>query len=205
VSRVVQAAPQLGIGTLTLFAFSSDNWRRPVDEITNIMRLLACHLRAEAAECYRNGVQVRVIGRRDRIPADVLEAIRAAEILTGPCNRFRLRLAIDYSSRDAILAAAARVPAGSARQDFERALGEVLCLGEPTRPIDLLIRTGGEQRISDFMLWESAYAELYFTPIMWPDFDGAALASAVAEYHRRERRYGAAPANTSVPSTMAAD
>jgi undecaprenyl diphosphate synthase len=198
VRRICEAAPGLGIDTLTLYAFSSDNWKRPPSEVAALMALFRRHLRHELADLAREGVRLSVIGRRDRLPAAVLEAIEHAEAFTRGCAALHLRLAIDYSARDAILAAARRAarshaPAALDREEFAQLIGEAVHAGGPTRDLDLLIRTGGEQRLSDFMLWEAAYAELIFTERMWPDFDGAGLARAVNEFRARSRRYGALP------------
>ena len=175
--RTVEAAPALGIGTLSVYAFSSDNWKRPADEVAALMSLLAWHLENEIPRCIESGVRVEVIGRRDRLRSDLVRAIACAENATNAGTRLTLRVAIDYSSRDSILRAAAN--------DLSHALAP---------PVDLLIRTGGEQRLSDFLLWECAYAELFFTPAMWPDFDASHLARALREYERRERRFGGLPA-----------
>jgi undecaprenyl diphosphate synthase len=183
VNRVVEAAPGCGIAVLTLFAFSSDNWSRPKDEVAALMRLLACYLEREGGRCLENGVRLEVIGRRDRLSRKLLAAIAKAERATAGCSTLRLRIAVDYSARDAILAAARGLPQLS-RESLELRLGP---------PVDLLIRTGGEQRLSDFLLWECAYAELVFARRMWPDFDASDLASALQEYHCRERRFGAVP------------
>jgi undecaprenyl diphosphate synthase len=192
VRRTLEAAPELGIRYLTLYAFSSDNWKRPATEVSGLMRLLALYMKSEAANCYRNGVQVRVIGRRDRLPAPVLEAMRAAEVLTRPCDRVFLRLALDYSARDAIVGAAQRLAESGnfTRESFSQALGQSVGLDSESPDVDLLIRTSGEQRLSDFMLWECGYAELYFTPVLWPDFDAAELERAVREFKSRNRRFG---------------
>jgi len=179
VRRVVEAAPSLGIGALTLYAFSSDNWKRPGAEVGALMRLLERFLRAEAASCVEQGVRVEVLGRRDRLPGRVVDAIAAAERATAEGRVLRLRLAIDYSSRDAIVRAVGE--GARSREDIA---------GRMAPDVDLLIRTGGEQRLSDFLLWESAYAELYFTDVAWPDFDATALGAAVAEFQRRQRRFG---------------
>jgi undecaprenyl diphosphate synthase len=191
VRRVVETAPRLGIGTLTLFAFSSDNWKRPEDEVATLMRLFAEFLCAEASPLAEHGVRVSVIGRRERLPADVRRAIAATETATSTGARLSLRLAVDYSSRAAIARAASGLAAGQAstQERLSRELSETH--GGWAPDVDLLIRTGGEQRLSDFLLWESAYAELLFTPRMWPDFTGADLAAAVAEFRRRSRRFGA--------------
>lgn len=191
VRRVVEAAPGLGIGTLTLYAFSSDNWGRPPREVSALMRLFRAYLASETAKCVENGVRLRVIGRRDRLGGALLRQIQAAEEATRDGNRLLLRIAIDYSARDALLRAAALAAGEEVDRDgFARLLARVMGGGEPAPDVDLLIRTGGEQRLSDFMLWESAYAELYFTPRMWPDFGAAPLAEAVEWFRRRDRRFG---------------
>lgn len=183
--RTVEAAPEQGIGTLTVYAFSSDNWRRPPVEVSTLMRLFHSYLRKERVRCVENGVRISVIGRRDRLPRMLLPAIEATERATAHCSKLHLRIAVDYSSRDAIVAAAKRLPRKAGRDEFAALLG--------AQDVDLLIRTGGEQRLSDFLLWECAYAELVFTPRMWPDFDVQDLRSAVHNYHSRERRFGAVP------------
>jgi undecaprenyl diphosphate synthase len=186
VRRAVKGSPELGITSLTLYAFSSDNWRRPETEVKALMELLGRYLRSEAAELAESGVRLSIIGRRDRLPVKVLEAIAWAEAKTSEGRRLHLRIAVDYSARDAILAAAV-----SARDIVSR---ETVSLGLAP-DVDLLIRTGGEQRLSDFLLWECAYAELIFTPRMWPDFDAVDLRRAVEEFQRRERRFGSVPTN----------
>jgi undecaprenyl diphosphate synthase len=186
VRRVVEAAPSQGIGVLTLYAFSADNWKRPRPEVQALLWLLENYLRTESTLCVEQGVRVEVLGRRDRLPARVREAIEAAERSTAAGTVLRLRVAIDYSSRAAIVRAAAQGP----RSHVEFAQLLEPASGLPVPDVDLLIRTGGEQRLSDFLLWECAYAELYFTALAWPDFDGAALAAAVAEFGRRQRRFG---------------
>ena len=181
VSRIVEAAPGAGIGILSLFAFSSDNWRRPRLEVEALMRLLALYLEKEVDRCLRHGVKLEVIGRRDRLSERMRHAIAQAEAATAAGTRLWLRIAFDYSGRDAILAAARRV-ARLSRESLEHALGP---------PVDLLIRTGGERRLSDFLLWECAYAELIFSPRMWPDFGVDDLHAAVREFRGRDRRFGA--------------
>jgi len=183
VRRVIEAAPATGVATLTLFAFSSDNWRRPPTEVTALMQLLGAYLDSETRRCVAEGVRLEVIGRRDRLDAALLARIRQTEDATARGARLHLRIAIDYSGRDAILAAA-RQSAELSRESFDGALGPA---------VDLLIRTGGEQRLSDFLLWECAYAELIFSRRMWPDFDGDDLAAAVREFQGRQRRFGAVP------------
>jgi undecaprenyl diphosphate synthase len=174
VRRVVQAAPGCGITDLTLYAFSSDNWRRPAAEVATLMRLFARHLRSETAELAARGVKLTVVGRRDRLPPALVSAIAAAEAATAQGTRLALRLAVDYSARAAI-------QSGALLPD-----------------VDLLIRTGGEQRLSDFLLWECAYAELWFTNRMWPDFGAAQLAAAIHEFRTRDRRFGGLPAREAV-------
>jgi len=184
VRRVVEAAPGLGIGTLTLYAFSADNWKRPTPEVGRLMGLFLAYLRREASRLREEGVRLSVIGRRDRLPGALPSAIRAAEALTARGDRLDLRIAIDYSARGAILRAAGTA---AEKTEFERRLAEA---GGGPPDVDLLVRTGGEQRLSDFLLWESAYAELYFTPRMWPDFGPADLSEAVWAFRARERRFG---------------
>lgn len=192
VRRTVESAPELGITTLTLYAFSSDNWRRPPGEVCNLMLLFRKYLDSECARLADSGVRLSVIGRRDRIPGSLRRKIEGVEERTSEGTSLHLRVAIDYSARDALLAAAGRVAEGvpPTRQAFERSLYEAIHAPSGTRDVDLLIRTGGEQRISDFLLWESAYAELFFTDVLWPDFSEADLASAVRAFAARDRRYG---------------
>jgi undecaprenyl diphosphate synthase len=174
VRRVVKIAPGCGITALTLYAFSSDNWSRPVAEVGILMRLFAHHLRTETAELVAQGVKLSVIGRRDRLPHSLVGAIAAAEQATAGGTRLELRIAVDYSGRAAIQA------------------------GVLLPDVDLLIRTGGEQRLSDFLLWECAYAELWFTDRMWPDFGASHLAAAIHEFHSRDRRFGGLPTQEAV-------
>ena len=186
VRQVVEAAPGLGVGTLTLYAFSSDNWRRPPEEVGQLMGLLQHYLEAESRRCVANGVRISALGRRDRLPEAVAAAIAAIEASTAGGRRLHLRIAVDYSSRDAILGAARLGPGESLERDaLDTRLG-----GGLAGDVDLLIRTGGEQRLSDFLLWESAYAELLFVETPWPEFGARELADGVAEFHRRQRRFG---------------
>jgi undecaprenyl diphosphate synthase len=189
VQRVVEAAAEQGIGTLSLYAFSSDNWRRPSAEVALLMRLLGHYLRSEVAKLVENGVHLKVIGRRDRLPGGMAAEIARAEAATASGTRLDLRIAIDYSGRDAILQAASRIngPDDLTREGFAR----LVAGGAEARDVDLLIRTSGEQRLSDFMLWECAYAELYFTECLWPDFGPTQLQAALQEFSRRHRRFGA--------------
>ncbi len=166
---IVEAAPTLGVAALTLFAFSADNWKRPPAEVAGLMRLFARYLRGETARLIEHSVRLEVIGRRDRLPQPLVAAIATAEAATRGGATLHLRLAVDYSARHAIAA------------------------GQLLPDVDLLVRTGGEKRLSDFLLWECAYAELCFTDRMWPDFTPADLAAAIAEFRTRERRFGALP------------
>ena len=195
VRRVVRAAPALGIGTLTLYAFSSDNWGRPLSEVASLLTLLEEYLRTEAPKCAAENVRLRVIGRRDRIPPTLAEAIQTAERLTANCRGLQLRIALDYSSRDAILRAACWMLSSTevSEREFAKRLGEVTHATGPALDVDLLIRTGGDRRLSDFMLWECAYAELFFTARMWPDFTAEDLVAAVEDFRGRERRFGLLP------------
>jgi undecaprenyl diphosphate synthase len=195
VRRVVRCAPALGIGKLTLYAFSSDNWARPSNEVHALFRLLEDFLRNDAGACAAEGIRLRVIGRRDRIPQSLVDAIEFAERTTAAGRALELRIALDYSARDAILRAACWMISSLevSEREFSRRLGDVTHAGGPASDVDLLIRTGGERRLSDFMLWECAYAELLFTPRMWPAFEAADLAAAVQDYLGRERRFGRIP------------
>jgi len=191
VRRTIEAAPGMGISILTLYAFSADNWRRPAREVAALMKLLGHYLVREMDRCIANGVRLEAIGRRDRLPAALVSLLEEAERKTAHGSKLRLRLAIDYSSRQAILDAmrhnvdALRHNRAMTEEAFSNSLGP---------DVDLLIRTSGEQRLSDFLLWECAYAEMIFTRRMWPDFSEEDLASAIDEYQRRDRRFGAVAA-----------
>ncbi len=185
--RVVTAAPGLGIGTLSIFAFSAANWRRPDAEVRFLMELMRRYLQSEITPLTDNGIRLSVIGRRDRLPEGIADAIASAEKRTAAGARLHLRVAIDYSARDAILAAAAAAkPADLNCERFTHLLTGQQAHGD----VDLVIRTSGEQRLSDFLLWECAYAELHFTDRLWPDFAEADLRTAIAAFHTRERRFG---------------
>ncbi|HEV2426462.1 MAG TPA: polyprenyl diphosphate synthase [Terriglobia bacterium] len=195
VRRTVEAAVDAGIGTLTLFAFfafSGANWRRPLAEAARLMEIFRGFFESQAAAYGDQGVRVNVIGRRDRLPAPLLAAIKRAEQATAAGSKLHLRLAIDYSAREAVLEAALRLASSTnpARQAFAQALAEAIHESAPAPDIDLLIRTGGEQRLSDCLLWEGAFAEIVFSDCLWPDFGKAELAAALAEFHQRERRFG---------------
>jgi undecaprenyl diphosphate synthase len=195
VRRIIRSAAELGVPTLTLFAFSTENWARPVDEVSDLMGLLRYYLRHELEELGRNGARLRVIGDRSRLAKDIVQDIVDAEARTRSNARIDVNMCINYGSRDEILRAtrslAAKVAAGELSADqidegrFER---ELLTAGVPDP--DLLIRTSGEQRISNFLLWQCAYAEFVFVDTLWPDFGKEHLEQAIAEFRKRERRYG---------------
>lgn len=196
--RVVEHASDTGVRCLTLYAFSSDNWRRPTAEVQSIFLLLRAFLRLETERMRQRGARLEVIGRRDRLPAPVLRAIERSEWITSAGRGIHLRVAIDYSARDAIALAAARAirAAGHEQEPSCDVLRPLLSqeLAGAGGDVDLLIRTGGEKRLSDFLLWESAYAELLFTDRMWPEFDESDLDAAIGEFRHRERRFGGVPA-----------
>jgi len=195
VRRVVRGAGELGIPVLTLFAFSTENWARPVDEVNDLMGLLRHYLRNELEELHRNGARLRVIGRREGLASDIVRDITQAEMRTRSNTRIQVNICINYGSRDEIVQAARRLatlvaggellPEAIDEKRFER---ELLTAGLPDP--DMLIRTSGEQRISNFLLWQCAYSELVFVDTLWPDFGREHLEQAIAEFRRRERRYG---------------
>jgi undecaprenyl diphosphate synthase len=190
---VIEAAPRLGIHTLTLFALSSANWKRPPAEVSAILRILHEYLLTETSHCIDEGIRLSIIGRRDRLPATLRQAIADSEAATQRGTRLHLRLAIDYSARHAIYNAACRFYKVTelSQEAFGSVLSEVLHGG--STDVDLLIRTGGEQRLSDFLLWECAFAEFVFLPKRWPEFTVADLEAAIHEFSRRERTRGAVP------------
>ncbi len=195
VRRTIEAALRLGVDTLTLFAFTGGNWERPPREVAALMQLFRDFFYAQKDPCVGQGIRVSVIGRRDRLRPDLQAAVDDIEAATAGGRAMHLRIAVDYSARDAILRAASRLNShGQVSQgEFARTLAEVSHAGGVVADVDLLIRTGGEQRLSDCLLWESAYAELVFSPRMWPDFDAADLEAAVLEFHSRQRRFGRIP------------
>jgi undecaprenyl diphosphate synthase len=166
VRRTVEAALREGVSTLTLYAFSSDNWKRPAAETGALMTLFGAFLRKERERCGREGIRISVIGRRDRLPAPLVAEIETTEAATAGAGRLHLRIAVDYSARHSIQS------------------------GQVGPDVDLLIRTGGDQRLSDFLLWECAYAELMFIPAWWPDFTAGELHTALQEFNHRQRRFG---------------
>lgn len=191
VRRAVEGARRLGVGTLSLYAFSSDNWRRPAREVHTLMGLLAEYLEDVASGCAENGIRLNLVGRRDRLPQSVLGAAEKAEATTSGARDLHLRIAVDYSSREAIVAAAqsARALPALTPEVFSRLLAEA-DHGGSVSPVDLVIRTSGEKRLSDFLLWECAYAEFYFLDKMWPEFTEDDLARALAAFAGRHRRFG---------------
>src|ERR1700751_5833831 len=199
--RVVRAAHELGIGYLTIFSFSSENWSRPAAEIGDLFGLLGRFIRNDLESLHRDGVRVRVIGEREGLEPDICALLNEAEDLTRNNDRLHLVVAFNYGSRQEIAGAAQRLAweVAEGKRDPASIDAEVLgrYLDAPDIPDpDLIIRTSGEQRLSNFLMWQAAYSELVFVPIHWPDFDKAALESAIAEYARRERRFGGLVAKT---------
>ena len=191
---IVEAAVREGVGTLTLYAFSSDNWKRPSAEVTALMRLFRRALLGEAKRCLENGVRLTILGRRDRLPSSLRHTVEQVEAVTAAGARMHLRVAVDYSARDAILRAAAMHRDDTvSREEFSALLARVDHDRTAPCDVDLVVRTGGEQRLSDFLLWECAYAELLFVAKMWPEFTADDLAEALADFRGRNRRFGLAP------------
>ncbi|MEO6877226.1 MAG: di-trans,poly-cis-decaprenylcistransferase [Gemmatimonadaceae bacterium] len=195
--KIVEAATRAGVGTMTLYAFSADNWSRPTPEVGALMRLLRRSLLIESKRCIENGVRLSIVGRRDRLPTSLVLAIQEAEALTAHGRNLHLRVAVDYSARESIMRAAS-LAGGTAdpmnRDAFARLLAQVNHDPFPIPDVDLLIRSGGEQRLSDFLLWECAYAEFHFTRCMWPEFTEQQFIAALGEFGVRERRFGGVPA-----------
>jgi len=194
VNTIVEAAARRGVDTLSLYAFSAANWGRPPAEVSALFTLLRRHLLTQTRRCLEQSIRINIFGRRDRLPADLLRVIERSEQLTAHGTGMQLRIAIDYSAQHSLLAASRRMrlehDAGHSR--FAEHLAAVdHCSAAPA--VDLLIRTGGEKRLSDFLLWECAYAELHFVDCCWPEFDEQAFASALREYSQRERRFGLVP------------
>lgn len=195
VRRTVTASLDAGLGYLTLFSFSSENWSRPPAEVEFLFGLLRMYIRRDLANLHRDGVQVVVIGKRDGLPPDIAALIREAETLTAENRRLRLIVAFNYGARDEIARAARRLadrvrkggldPAGI-DEDLISANLDTAAIPDP----DLIVRTGGELRLSNFLLWQAAYAELVFLPVYWPDFDASHLNAAIEEFGTRVRRYG---------------
>jgi undecaprenyl diphosphate synthase len=192
VRTTIEAAARAGVETLSLYAFSAANWERPRGEVEGLMFLLRRYLFTETRRCIDESIRINVIGRRDRLDESLLRAIEQSERLTAHCERMHLRIAIDYSAQQSILRAARRARRSHdlTAQRFHRLLNEVNHSARQSEEVDLLIRTGGEKRLSDFLLWECAYAELHFTDCLWPDFDEPQFQSALADYAGRVRRFG---------------
>lgn len=197
VRRVLSCAADLGIEYLTLYGFSSENWKRPATEVDDLMGLMRRYLQSDIAKLHKNGIRLRVIGERDKLPRDIVELIDAAERLTTGNRRLNLTMAISYGGRQEILAAARQLAEAVAAGRLDPASIDETCFSgrlataELPDP-DLVIRTSGEQRISNFLLWQSAYSELVFVDKLWPDFSKEDFAHAICEFQRRDRRYGAA-------------
>lgn len=200
VTRTVEAAVRSGVDTLTLYAFSSDNWKRPAGEVTALFGLLRHHLLSQTRRCLEQSIRINFIGRRDRLDPKLLKIIQHSEQITTSCTGMLLRIAVDYSSQRSLIETARSlqlqtpIDAGT----FAAQLARIDHAAGAASAVDFLIRTGGEKRLSDFLLFESAYAELHFMDLLWPDFDDTALQEALLEYDRRERRFGAVPATALV-------
>jgi len=196
VRGTVEVAAQSGVDTLTLYAFSAANWNRPAAEISALMRLFGQYLFSETRRCVEQSIRVNVIGRRDRLSENLLRSIEQSERLSASCAGMHLRIAVDYSSQHSLLQAAGLAarrcgPAADiSADDFESALREVDHSQPAAGPVDLLIRTGNERRLSDFLLWECAYAELHFSDCLWPEFDEIRFRQALMDYAGRQRRFG---------------
>lgn len=194
VRATVETAARAGIDTLTLYAFSAANWSRPSLEIAALMKLFGQYLFSETRRCIEQSIRVNVIGRRDRLSENLVRSIEQSERLSASCTGMHLRIAVDYSSQHSILRAVqhARNADGAelSADDFERLLQEVDHSTQNAGPVDLLIRTGNERRLSDFLLWECAYAELYFSDCLWPQFDEMQFRNALDDYAGRQRRFG---------------
>jgi undecaprenyl diphosphate synthase len=209
VSSIVEAAARRGIGTLTLYAFSAANWQRPGPEVSGLFALLRRHLLTQTRRCLEQSIRLSVIGRRDRLSPELRQLIERSEQATAQCSGMHLRIAIDYSAQHSLVETCRRMQAQDDvdRRRFVERLAEVDHAALPSPEVDLLIRTGGEKRLSDFLLWECAYAELHFVDCPWPDFDEQAFSEALQEYARRDRRFGAIDATASLaePSRVERD
>ncbi len=196
--RTIRAAPDLGIRCLTVFGFSTENWSRPADEVSDLMGLVRAYVAADLRKLDRNGVRVRILGRREGLPADIAEIVARTEATTAGNDKFQLQVAFNYGGRADIVDAARRhyerVATGEAAGPLTE---ETLSAGLSTAdgpPVDVIVRTSGERRLSNFLLWEAAYAELVYQDILWPDYGPEALADVVAQFRARERRFGGRPA-----------
>ena len=197
--QVLRRADELGVSYLTLYSFSSENWRRPLPEVEDLMGLLRVYLRSEVAELHRTGVRVRMIGDRTRMPGDIIDLVEHAEVLTAANTGITMVLALSYGSRDELAKAVKQIAreaadGGIQPEDVdEDTIAQRLYTRDIPDP-DLVIRTGREKRLSNFLLWQAAYAELIFTDVLWPDFTAGDLEDAIGEFHKRERRFGATSA-----------
>lgn len=187
--NMVKHCAGLGVRYLTVFAFSTENWRRPEDEVSFLMGLFLQALQKQVRRLHENNMRLKILGSRERFNRQILQGIEEAEALTANNTGLTLSIAADYGGRWDILQAANKLLADGVSEITEDMLAKYLMLGDAPEP-DLFIRTGGETRISNFLLWQMAYAELYFTDILWPDFDETALNAAVASFQKRERRFG---------------
>ncbi len=205
VKRTLDAARDYGVKIITLYSFSTENWRRPAEEVGELMQLLRFYLQAELAKLHQQGVRLRVIGQRELLPTDIRTQIAEAEQLTAANQAFTLVIALSYGAQQEITQAAQKLAQAvqqgqlTPEQISERLFAQALYTADIPPP-DLLIRTSGEQRLSNFLLWQLAYAELYFTPTYWPDFGSKDFAAALADYAQRERRYGAVAAKQEQPA-----
>ncbi len=197
--QVLRCADELGVSYLTLYSFSSENWRRPPPEVEDLMGLLRVYLRSEVADLHRTGVRVRMIGDRTRMPSDIIDLVEHAETLTAANTGITMVLALSYGSRDELAKAVRQIAreaadGGIRPEDIdEDAIAQRLYTRDIPDP-DLVIRTGREKRLSNFLLWQAAYSELIFTDVLWPDFTARDLEDAIGEFHKRERRFGATSA-----------
>src|SRR5271170_3983823 len=198
VRTAVEVAARAGIDTLTIYAFSSANWARPATEITALMRLFGQYLFTETRRCVEQSIRINVIGRRDRLGENLLRSIEQSERSSAAGSGMVLRIAVDYSSQHSIMQAARRTDGNTdlGTEDFRRLLHEVDHCAYPAGEVDLLIRTGNERRLSDFLLWECAFAELHFSDCLWPDFDEQRFRCALDDYGGRQRRFGGLSAKT---------
>lgn len=202
VDTVVEAAARRRIDTLTLYAFSAANWQRPRSEVSGLFALFHRYLLTQTRRCLEHSIRLNVIGRRDRLSTTLRRSIERSEEATAHCTGMHLRIAVDYSAQHSLLEACRcmQFEGRVDRESFLRILATVDHSSRSVPEVDLLIRTGGERRLSDFLLWECAYSELYFVDCLWPDFDEAAFAAAIEDYERRDRRFGAIPSNEAVSS-----
>src|SRR5450631_2119639 len=198
VRNAVEVAARTGIDTLTLYAFSAANWARPATEIAALMRLLGQYLFTETRRCVEQSIRINVIGRRDRLSENLLRSIEQSERSSAAGSGMLLRIAVDYSSQHSIVQAAqrAKLDTDLTTEAFHRLLHEVDHCAYPASEVDLLIRTGNERRLSDFLLWECAFAELHFSDCLWPEFNERRFRCALEDYSSRQRRFGALTAKT---------